>query len=137
MNTNLNPFKLHSFDLQYDLLGSSLGHQLGIPNYSHLFLLDLSIPSQVGLLRDAKTLSSLQMICYVLFYFQESEDHVFLKTITMKEVLLDMRSTGALKRVFTGAEFVEALLANNLWIQQFGVDESQNDFENAIALGKC
>lgn len=48
-----------------------------------------------------------------------------------------MRSRGALKRVFTGEDFVQVLLENRSWLNQFKVDESQDDLKKAIAIGTC
>ena len=47
-----------------------------------------------------------------------------------------MRSTGALHRVFTGAEFVDALISNKSWLEMLEGDVVQSDVENAISIGK-
>ena len=46
-----------------------------------------------------------------------------------------MRSSGALRRVFTGADFVRALLTNRFWIEMLPGDEAQSDLEKAISIG--
>ena len=55
-------------------------------------------------------------------------------SLTPKEILLDLLSAGGLKRVFSGADFVEALLDSRIWLPQF--DNRPTDEEAAISIGE-
>ena len=60
--------------------------------------------------------------------------------LSAKEILLDMRSSAGLSRVFSGADFVQTLLNNDVWLQElaisFGIRDILDDREIAVRIGK-
>ncbi|XP_065072021.1 uncharacterized protein LOC135696529 isoform X2 [Rhopilema esculentum] len=63
----------------------------------------------------------------------ESDGQAFMFSLTPKEILLDLLSAGGLKRVFSGADFVNSLLDSKIWLPQF--DNRPTDEEAAISIG--
>ena len=61
-------------------------------------------------------------------------------SLSAKEILLDMRSSAGLARVFSGADFVQTLLNNDVWLQElaisFGIRDILDDREIAVRIGK-